>query len=208
MSVSDGELLVGGGVGLGWWLVVDHEDGEPLSVVDGPFPDETDACWAALNHADHPNGTRSVFGIRREDGSLLRRPSPRERRWLVQLETELGRLPAGWDTGLPDRLVTLVVQVAAGLCEAGLPLDDGTSTVQPGRRAGGVCLTPDVGQGGVIVSWGQHDPMSINRTHGADAWAAVQQAMNLAVAQVLATLALPVEPFPGGAAHIVRLTGS
>ena len=203
MSASGRELLVENPVDQGWWLAIDDEDG-PLHVVAGPFDDEAAAALTALSHEEVP-GLRSAFGRRRDDGSLVRSPSPQERAWVEHLGAQLDRLAEGWDEELPDALVTLVVEVAAALSEAGLPLDDQLTATGPACRTGGVCLTPDTGQSGVIVSWRPHDRMRVNPVHGTLAEELVQQAMSTALAAVLDALALPVEPFGDGTAHIVRL---
>jgi hypothetical protein len=52
-----------------------------------------------------------------------------------------------------------VVEVAATLLDAGLALHDCDG---PGP-AGGVCLTPEPGSGGILVSWRPHDRMSVQR---------------------------------------------
>ena len=78
-SVSSSDVLVGGKVGQGWWLVVDETDG-PARIVSGPFSDRAEAGWAAGSfHRDNPEKVRPVYGFRREDGSLNRRPSPRRK---------------------------------------------------------------------------------------------------------------------------------
>jgi SH3-like domain-containing protein len=58
-----------------------------------------------------------------------------------------------------------------------------------------VCLTPDPTATGVLVSWRQHDRMSVQQVRGAEADAAVQATMNAAVACVLADLEFDVEQF-------------
>ncbi|MEU2348326.1 hypothetical protein [Modestobacter sp. NPDC049651] len=206
MNTSGRELLVGDGVVQGWWLVTGpHEGTGALRAVAGPFADETDAACAALQLVAGPGDLRPLFAGRLDDGSLAGRPSPAEQAWVQHLGAQLDRLSAGWDDDLPDALVTLVVEVAAALSDAGLPLVDGTTPTGP--VSGGVCLTPDAGQDGVVVSWRQHDRMSVGLVRGAAADAAVQRAMNDAVAEVLSLLDLEVHPFGYGTAYIVRLAG-
>ena len=122
MSGVSGAVVLGGVACQGWWLVVDEESG-PGRVVAGPFPDRADASWAA-GSPEHAGAARPVHGVRRADGGLERRPSPQEWAWLAHLGEQLERLPDGWATDLDeeDPLVTLVVEVTAALCEAGLPL--------------------------------------------------------------------------------------
>ena len=104
----------------------------------GPFADRIDADWAAF--ADELPAV-SVYGAQRADGTVAVRPSPEERAWLVDLGNQLDRLPAEWDELLDDTdpLTTLVVEVAAALVEAGLPLHDPEDP-----QAGGVCLMPEL----------------------------------------------------------------
>jgi hypothetical protein len=168
----------------GWWLI--DESGQMLA---GPFADQLDADWAAL---DGGWAAVSVFGGRRADGGVTLQPSPEELTWLAELGEQLDRLPAAWDELLSDTdpLTTLVVEVAAALVEAGLPLHDGAQ----GHPAGGVCLMPDPAACGVLVSWRAHDRMTLHDHRGGAANATVQQSMNIAVADVLANLGFVVEP--------------
>lgn len=168
-----------------WWLV-----DEAARVVGGPFPDRVDADWAALAEG---LPAVSVHGIRRPDGAVAARPSPEERAFLGDLGDQLDRLPQDWDALLTDTdpLTTLVVEVAAAVIEAGLPLHD----VSREDGAGGVCLVPETARGGVLVNWRAHDRMSVHETRGAVAHDAVSAVMNLAVADVLENLGFVVEPF-------------
>ena len=170
--------------GPGWWLVDDS-----AQVLAGPFTDRVDADWAAL--ADGLPGV-SVHGIRRADGGVTPRPSPEERAFLGDLGEQLDRLPRDWDALMSDTdpLTTLVVEVAAALVEAGLPLHDASQD----HPAGGVCLMPETASGGVLVSWRAHDRMSVHDLRGAAATDTVQQSMNVAVADILWNLGFLVEP--------------
>jgi hypothetical protein len=171
--------------GPAWWLV-----GESAQVLAGPFGDRFDAEWAAL--ADELAAV-AVYGSRRTDGAIAPKPSPQERAWLGELGEQLDRLPGDWDELLTDTdpLTTLLVEVAAALVEAGLPLHDDAG----GAPAGGVSLAPELGTGGVLVTWRAHDRMGLEQVRGAAADAAVQGAMNLAVAEVLGRLGFVVEPY-------------
>jgi hypothetical protein len=164
-----------------WWLVDETE-----RVVAGPFADQIDADWAALSYG---LTAVSVHGLRRTDGRVASRPSPEERQFLVELGEQLDRLPHDWDALLTDTdpLTTLVVEVAAALLEAGLPLQDDSQ--------GGVCLLPETGVGGVLVSWRAHDRMSVHDVRGVAATETVAQSMNVAVADILWNLGFVVEPF-------------
>jgi hypothetical protein len=179
--------------GPGWWLV-----DEGAQAVAGPFADRVDADWAALSQG---LPAVSVHGARSADGRVVPRPSPEERAWLGELSDQLDRLPGDWDAVLSDTdpLTTLVVEVAAALVEAGLPLQDAS----PGHRAGGVCLMPEPASRGVLVSWRAHDRMSLHDVRGGAAHATVQQSMNIAVADVLANLGFVVEPFGATGSSLV-----
>src|SRR3954467_9323774 len=189
----------GGAPVTGWWLV---GESSPQAVA-GPFPDRMDADWAALT-ADEP--ATAVYGVRAPDGAVARRPSPEERVWLSELGEQLDRLAEDWDELLSDtdELTTLVVEVAAAIVEAGLPLHDCAQRGPGGDSpAGGVCLTPDPGSRGILVSWCPHDRMSVDQARGPAADAAVQQLLNAAVADVLAQLGFEVQPLASTGCHLV-----
>ena len=179
--------------GPGWWLV-----DEWAQTMAGPFADRVDADWAALSDG---LPAVSVHGTRSADGTVAPRPSPEERAWLAELGDQLDRLPADWDAFISDTdpLTTLVVEVAAALVEAGLPLHDGPQ----GHPGGGVCLMPELTTRGVLVSWRAHDRMSLHQLRGAAAHATLQQSMNAAVADVLANLGFVVEPFGATGSSLV-----
>ncbi len=179
--------------GPSWWLV-----GEAAQVVDGPFADRVDADWAACVG---DLSAVTVFGTRRTDGTVKPKPSPEERAWLGELGRHLDRLPAEWDDLLTDTdpLTTLVVEVAAALVEAGLPLHDAGAT----QSGGGVCLVPDQEAGGLLVSWRPHDRMSLHQSRGATADEAVQRLMNVAILEVLEQLGFVVEPAGATACALV-----
>ena len=202
MSVMGG--LPGSGVVadngvVGWWLV-DGGDDVPGRVLAGPFPDRAAAGWSGTALADGA-AARPAYGVRLADGTLRRRPSPQEWAWLDHLTAQLDRLPEDWAPLLAeeDPLTTLVVEVTAALNEAGIPLHDATGT---GGALGGACLTPTPDLDGVVVAWRQHDRMSVDQVHGAMADSAVQQAMNRALAEVLAIRGLAPEAW--GGAVVVR----
>jgi len=203
MSGVSGAVVLDSTARQGWWLVVDGVDG-PGRVVAGPYADRADASWAA-GSTEHAGQARPVHGVRRPDGGLDRRPSPQEWAWLAHLGEQLERLPEGWATDLDeeDPLVTLVVEVTAALGEAGLPLYDAHGA---GQELGGACLTPEQGIGGIVVSWRQHDRMSLDQVHGAVTDSVVQQVMNRAVAEVLLARGFEVEPFGPTGGHVVRST--
>jgi hypothetical protein len=204
-AVSSGGVALGGVVGKGWWLVVD-DDGGPGRIVAGPFPDRAEARWAAAYEHGAPDDVQPVYGVRRADGGLGRQPSPEDWTWLAHLGDQLDRLLVDWDETITDEdpLTTLVVEVAGALVEAGLPLHDTTGA---GREIGGACLTAQPALGGVVVTWRQHDRMSIDQVHGAAADAMVQQVMNRALADVLELRGFAVEPFGGASGHLVRGVG-
>ncbi|MGY1604071.1 hypothetical protein [Geodermatophilus sp. SYSU D00815] len=174
----------------GWWLVDDAGE----EVVAGPFADRMDADWAALSTGV---AAGAVHGTLRADGRVARKPSPEERAWLAELGDHLDGLPEDWDELLTDTdpLTTLVVEVAAALVEAGVPLHDCAQRGERASAAGGVCLVPDLDLRGVLVSWRPHDRMSVHRSRGAAADDAVQRIMNGALAGLLLQLGFVVEPF-------------
>jgi hypothetical protein len=196
-----GKRVLGQGTPPAWWLVEDLEDGWGEQVVAGPFPDRIEADWAALS-GGLASG-RAVHGVLRADGRLVRRQTPEERAWLSDLGDQLDRLPDDWDGPLSDEdeLVTLVVELASALVEAGLPLHDCTGQ----GPAGGVCLTPEPGSAGVLVSWHQHDRMSHEQVRGAEVHAAVQRTMNSTVAECLRQLGFDVEPYGSTGCSLVTV---
>ena len=105
-------------------------------------------------------------------------------------------MPAGWDADLAedDPLITLLVEVTAAVLEAGLPLHRATGA---GGELGGACLTLEPELGGIVVTWRQHDRMSVDRVHGSGVDAALQSVMNRALADVLLVRGFAVETFPG-----------
>ena len=202
-GVSSGEIVLDAPVCQGWWLFVDEENG-PGQIVAGPFEDRSDARWAADSYeGELPDGVRSVYGVRRADGVLNRRPSPQDWAWLGHLGDQLDRLPDDWEALLSDEdpLTTLVVEVTASLSEAGLPLHDADGA---GAEIGGACLIPQPELGGIVVTWRQHDRMSIDQVHGSAPTAAVQHVMNRAVADVLTARGFVVDTFGGASGHVVR----
>jgi hypothetical protein len=198
-GLSSGEVVLGSVACQGWWLVVEA-DGGPGRLVAGPFADRSDAAWAAGGCED---GAVPVYGYRRADGGLSRRPSPQEWAWLEHLAGQLDRLAEDWDDVLAeeDPLATLVVEVAAALAEAGLPLHDGAGD---GRELGGACLSPEPGLGGIVVTWRQHDRISVDQVHGPAADFVVQQVMNRALADVLTARGFRLEAVAFGSGHVVR----
>jgi hypothetical protein len=180
--------------GLGWWLVADGG----TDVVAGPFRDRVDAEWAAVSGG---LVAAARYGVLREDGQLVRRPSPEERAWLTELGDQLDRLPREWETVLSDTdpLTTLVVEVAAALVEAGLPVHDAAGHIP----AGGVCLLPDLDLGGVLVSWRPHDRMTLLHTRGVVVDTEVRAVMNAAVAAVLEQTGFVLGPFGETDTHLV-----
>jgi hypothetical protein len=199
-GLTSNDVLLGDVRRPGWWLVERADDGLDR-VVAGPFGDRTEAAWAAT--VEGPAGTvGSEYGVRAADGSLSRRPSPEERAWFELLEEQLDRLPLGWDAELPDDhpLATLVVELTAALTDAGLPLHDARAE----GPAGGVCLSPELVIGGVVVTWRQHDRASLERSPGTEADTLVQQAMGRAVAEVLSSRSFAVEQLGGSTGIVVR----
>ncbi|MBB3085100.1 hypothetical protein [Geodermatophilus sabuli] len=189
----------------GWWLVDESEDQPAARVVAGPFPDRIEADWAALS-GGLSDDVRAVYGVPRADGAVVRRQSPQERAWLAELGNQLDRLAEDWDELLTDTdaLTTLLVEVAGAVVEAGLPLHDcAERSPAGGGSVGGVCLTPDPGRRGILVSWRQHDRMSLQQVRGAEADAAVQRTMNAAIAGVLAEMGFQVTPFGSTGCHLV-----
>jgi hypothetical protein len=202
-GVSSGEVVLDAPVCQGWWLFVDEENG-PGQIVAGPFPDRSEARWAADSYeGELPVGVRSVYGVRRADGVLNKRPSPQDWAWLAHLGDQLERLSDDWEVLLTDEdpLTTLVVEITASLSEAGLPLHDADGA---GAEIGGACLIPHPQLDGIVVTWRQHDRMSIDQVHGPAPTAAVQHVMNRAVADVLIARGFAVDTFGGASGHVVR----
>jgi hypothetical protein len=186
-----------------WWLV-DESGDQAGQVLAGPFADQLDADWAALS-AGLSESACAVHGVQRRDGGIVRRQSPEEKAWLAELGDQLDRLPEDWDELLTDddALTTLVVEVAAALVEAGLPVHDCAGS----DSSGGVCLTPGPHYAGVVVSWHQHDRMSAQYVRGTAMTATVQETMNATVATLLAGMGFEVEPFGAGCSLVTDIRG-
>jgi hypothetical protein len=200
-GLSSEEVVVGDVVSSGWWLVVD--DPEPRGrVVAGPFAERADARWAAA-FSEEAGSAHPVYGVLRADGGLTRRPSPEDWAWLGHLGEQLERLCDDWDSGLTDDdpLTTLAVEVTAALAETGLPLHDATG---PGTGLGGACLSTEPGLDGIVVTWRQHDRMSVDQVHGGSVDAAVQQVMNRTLGDLLALRGFQVEPLGHSTGSVVR----
>jgi hypothetical protein len=197
-----GRRVAGQGTPPAWWLVDEDGDGAAEQVVAGPFPDRIEAGWAALA-GGLGESVQPVHGVLRADGRVVRRQSAEDRAWLSDLGDQLDRLPDDWDGPLSDEdeLVTLVVEVASALVEAGLPLHDCAGE----DPSGGVCLSPEPGRPGVLVSWHQHHRMSHDQVRGAEVHAAVQSTMNAAAAECLRQLGFDVEPYGSAGCSLVVL---
>ena len=194
-----GQRLAQGPATTGWWIV-DEPGGQALA---GPFADRIDADWAMWSDG-LPGTARAVHGARRADGAVARRQTAQEQAWLEELGRQLDRLPGDWAPFMTDEdvLTSLAVEITAALVEAGLPLHDGQDAV-PGAAPGGVCLVPHPAGLGVLVSWRQHDRMSVSQIRGAAMEAAVQRTMSTAVATVLEQMGFPIEQFGDTGAHLV-----
>jgi hypothetical protein len=186
----------------GWWLV-DESGDQAGQVVAGPFADRVDAEWAALSSG--LSEAQAVHGVQRADGGIVRRQSTEEKAWLAELGDQLDRLPEDWDELLTDddALTSLVVEVAAALVEAGLPVHDCVGS----EAGGGVCLTPGPHYAGIVVSWHQHDRMSAHYVRGQSMTATVQDTMNATVAGLLTALGFEVEPFGDGRSLVTDIRG-
>lgn len=136
-----------------------------------------------------------VYGIRRDGGPLLPRPSPSEYAWRAFVTEQLTGLndeARGRDS---DPLAGLVRNVAAALLETGLPLHDCAARASR-RHLGGVCLSPDPVEEAVIVG-SQHERMSVERVRGTEAHRVVQATMNHALAHVLTGCGFTVQDVGG-----------
>ncbi|WP_091363236.1 hypothetical protein [Geodermatophilus telluris] len=206
MALRSSGLRLDNEVRLGWWLVVEGQDG-PDRLVAGPFPDRSGAGFAAALRGDDDEPVRPVYGVRRADGGLHRRPSPEDLAWLAHLGDQLDRLPEDGAGALAedDPLTTLLVEVTAALAESGLPLWDATGA---GSALGGACLAVETALDGVVVSWRQHDRMSVDQVHGAETDAVVQRVMNTALGDVLLVRGFDVETLGGVAGGCVVRGGA
>ncbi|WP_091108814.1 hypothetical protein [Geodermatophilus dictyosporus] len=206
MALRSSGLRLDNEVRLGWWLVVEGQEG-PDRLVAGPFPDRSGAGWAAAVRGDDDEPVRPVYGVRRADGGLHRRPSPEDLAWLAHLGDQLDRLPEDRAGVLAedDPLTTLLVEVTAALAESGLPLWDASGA---GAALGGACPAVEPALDGVVVSWRQHDRMSVDQVHGAETDAVVQRVMNCALGDVLLVRGFDVETLGGVAGGCVVRCGA
>ena len=63
--------------------------------------------------------------------------------------------------------------------------------------------TPDPARRGILVTWRQHDRMSLERVRGEAVEAAVERTMNVAIADVLTSMGFPVTPVGTTGCHLV-----
>ena len=199
-----GRRLADPGAPSAWYLVDGESDRSAPAALAGPFADRVEAEWAAVaNGVD--DDARAVHGVLRPDGTVARRPSAQDRAWLAELGEQLDRLPEDWDELLTDEdaLTTLVVEVAAALVEAGLPLHDCAGADTGDVASGGVCLTPEPMHGGVLVSWRQHDRMSVQQVRGAALDTVVQRTMNGTLGALLVQFGFVVQEFAEDGCHLV-----
>jgi hypothetical protein len=177
-----------------WWLVDAEAATSAPAALAGPFPDRVEAEWVAVSCGIDADA-RAVHGTLRPDGTVARRPSSRDRVWLTELGEQLDRLSDDWDELLTDEdaLTTLAVEVTAALVEAGLPLHDCSGADRGDAPSGGVCLTPEPLHGGILVSWRQHDRMSVQQVRGAALDTAVQRTMNETLTALLVQFGFVVE---------------
>jgi hypothetical protein len=189
-----GRRIADAGAPAAWYLVDGEGDRSAPAALAGPFGDRVEAEWVALACGIEEDA-RHVHGTLREDGTVIRRPSAQDRAWLAQLGEQLDRLPEDWDELLTDEdaLTTLAVEVTAALVEAGLPLYDGRAAEGGEAASGGVCLTPEPLHGGILVSWRQHDRMSVHQVRGAALDTAVQRTMNGTLEALLVQFGFVVE---------------
>ena len=199
-----GRRMAEAGAPMAWWLVDSEADRSAPAALAGPFDDRVAAEWAAMA-SGLDDDARAVHGTLRADGTVARRPSPQDRAWMAELGEQLDRLPEDWDELLTDEdaLTTLVVEVTAALVEAGLPLHDCSGADRDEAPSGGVCLTPEPLHGGILVSWRQHDRMSLQQVRGAALDTAVQRTMNETLGSLLVQFGFVVEAFGEAGCHLV-----
>ena len=105
-----------------------------------------------------------------------------------------------------DPLAPLARDIARSMTEAGLPLHR-CAPHDPGYRLGGVCLLPVPagradGCGGITVSWTTHNLLSLDWDRYGT-YAGTQQAMNVAIGDILCAFGYAAEPFDSGGAWLV-----
>ena len=100
MSVSGGsgqEAVAKVATEQGWWLV--DADGR---AVGGPFEAQVDAAIAELScHGGSPAGADLAYGLRMDDGTVVRRFSPEDQGWLAHLAST-SRPPRKVDVASPN----------------------------------------------------------------------------------------------------------
>jgi len=186
--------------GPAWWAV---DSGGAVQA--GPFGSRAEAACAEPPTGDdwsEVEELRPAYGSRGPSGGLEERLSPADRAFEANLDERLARVPS--DLVADGAGLRQVVRaVATALVEAEFTLHDCA-----GRPVdavlGGVCLTPSPDQGGVIVTWTQHDRLAAAQGRGAGVHAEVQAVMNDALFQVLQALGFGVEPFSEHDVALVR----
>ncbi len=177
------------------------------AVVAGPFGSRADAAYAEPPSGDdwsEVEELRPAHGSGGPSGEFEVRPSPADRAFEAYLDEQLTRVPGSCHAGGADRPLGEVTRaVGAVRVEADFTLHDCV-----GRTAdaalGGVCLTLSPDQGGVIVTWTQHDRLAVEERRGAGVRAGLQAVMNDALFQVLQALGFGVDPFGEHDVALVR----
>ena len=138
-----------------------------------------------------------------DDDDLWRDVEQHELRAVKRLDADADNAPLsdGYHMALPppgvEPFADLTRAMARDLVAAGFTIHDCAGKA-PG---GGVCLTPASNAEGVIVTWTQHD--AAEAALGWSRASALQEQMNFALADVLATMGYPVKDFGQATAHIV-----
>lgn len=122
----------------------------------------------------------------------------------ADVAAQAAKLPGGWEYRLfPGHpLTVLAARVTRSLVESGFVVHDCVSQ----ERTGGVCLTPSVPVGGVLITWSVHTALRLDPARFGRSVAACE-VMNYALADVLRGLGWSVDTFGQASAHIVTLQG-
>lgn len=174
------------------WLIQAFGDEFESRLQPDPDPQRAEIGWVVPGPAPESTEEESTPAEPRYAGDLFRGDEP----VLVQLR----RVSDGWGQPIArrdDPLFRVAISIARDLLAAGFELHDCGHSAP----TGGVCLTPSPHEGGVMVTWAQHDVLAHHDGDDDlyDTHQDVQVVMNDAVADALTEMGWDVEHLDKGA---------
>ena len=142
--------------------------------------------------------THHTFGDACDEARLARAKQALDQ----DVAASVAKLPGGWDGRLfPQHpLTALAARITRSLVESGFVVHDCVSQ----EPTGGVCLTPSVPSGGVLIAWSVHSALRQDPARFGHSVAA-NELMNYALADRLREVGWAVDTFGQASAHIVTM---